>query len=270
MVEVEVVLERKIMLKETTHLKESGHWYGQNGIPVYTTIGKNGKERPTTLRDARKANPHYVPGVTTFLNTTAKPGLELWKIKQAVLSSLTLPRIQFETDDEYIYRILKDGKEESKKAAERGTKIHAWIQQGYEGKEKELSDEGKLYYWAAKRAIDKECGIHEWKSEQPFATSKYGSKIDLICDDYVLDFKTKDVSLDGLKVYDEHKMQLVACQQGVGHKGKIGIVFVSTKDVAAKVIMCEDDGGKYLNMFNLLVEYWYAKSGLCNPHPERR
>ena len=33
---------------------ESGHWYTQEGDPMYTIIGANGKERNTTLRDAKK------------------------------------------------------------------------------------------------------------------------------------------------------------------------------------------------------------------------
>ena len=32
---------------------ESGHWYSQDGEPMYTLIGANGKERNTTLRDAK-------------------------------------------------------------------------------------------------------------------------------------------------------------------------------------------------------------------------
>ena len=32
---------------------ESGHWYDQDGEPMYTIIGANGRERNTTLRDAK-------------------------------------------------------------------------------------------------------------------------------------------------------------------------------------------------------------------------
>ena len=57
---------------------ESGHWYTQEGEPMYTIVGANGKERNTTLRDAKKDN--LVPSVTTVLSLVAKPGLENWKI----------------------------------------------------------------------------------------------------------------------------------------------------------------------------------------------
>ena len=36
------------------HTSESGHWYTEEGEPKYTIIGANGKERNTTLADARK------------------------------------------------------------------------------------------------------------------------------------------------------------------------------------------------------------------------
>ena len=35
---------------------ESGHWYTQEGDPMYTIIGVNGKERNTNLRDAKLLN----------------------------------------------------------------------------------------------------------------------------------------------------------------------------------------------------------------------
>ena len=59
---------------------ESGHWYTQEGEPMYTIIGANGKERNTTLRDAKSLG--LVPSVTTIMGIIAKPSLETWKQKQ--------------------------------------------------------------------------------------------------------------------------------------------------------------------------------------------
>lgn len=39
---------------KTTYKAEAGHWYSKEGEPKYTIIGANGKERNTTLRDAKK------------------------------------------------------------------------------------------------------------------------------------------------------------------------------------------------------------------------
>ena len=49
---------------------ESGHWYTQEGEPMYTIVGANGKERNTTLRDAKKEG--FVPSVTTIIGIAAK------------------------------------------------------------------------------------------------------------------------------------------------------------------------------------------------------
>ncbi len=40
---------------------ESGHWYTQDGDPMYTVIGANGKERNTTYEMPRKLSTfcHY-------------------------------------------------------------------------------------------------------------------------------------------------------------------------------------------------------------------
>ena len=51
-------------------------------------VGANGKERNTTLRDARQHG--YVPSVTTIIGMAAKPSLENWKINQALNSAITL------------------------------------------------------------------------------------------------------------------------------------------------------------------------------------
>ena len=71
-----------------TRASESQHWYDRQGNPMYTVIGKNGKERNTTLRDARTMN--LVPSVTTILNVAAKPALNVWLQRQVLMAALTL------------------------------------------------------------------------------------------------------------------------------------------------------------------------------------
>ena len=109
---------------------ESGHWYTQEGEPMYTIIGANGKERNTTLRDAKKDS--LVPSVTTILGMIAKPALENWKINQALNSALTLEQEKMNRLSlclQMSNKILKDRTE----AAEQGTKIHAMIEKGFLG-----------------------------------------------------------------------------------------------------------------------------------------
>src|SRR5688500_5455719 len=112
------------------HVAESTHWYDRQGKPCYTVIGANGKERPTTLRDARKNG--WLPSVSGIIGCCAKPGLERWKLDQMMHSALTLPRLDGELEAAWIDRVWTDSKETARKAAERGTAIHAAIQGFYE------------------------------------------------------------------------------------------------------------------------------------------
>ena len=106
--------------------KESGHWYDREGNPRYTIIGANGKERPTTLRDGRKLN--LFPSYTKIAGVENKPALNVWKENQIALAAITLPRIEGETDDDFLVRVKEDAKEQSRKAADRGTQIHTAIE----------------------------------------------------------------------------------------------------------------------------------------------
>jgi len=115
-----------------THAAESLHWYARDGSPAYTVKAKDGSDRPTTLRDARKLN--LCPSVTSIIKCAAAPGLEMWKQNQVLLAALTLQRRENEPEAAYLTRILQDSKEQAKKAAERGSAIHAAIQGHYEGK----------------------------------------------------------------------------------------------------------------------------------------
>ena len=57
----------------------SEHWYDAvTGAPRYTTIGKNGKERNTTLRDAKAAPGTLVPSVSTIFSQLSIAGLDTW------------------------------------------------------------------------------------------------------------------------------------------------------------------------------------------------
>ena len=89
-------------MTESKHTSESGHWYTQEGEPMYTIIGANGKERNTTLADAKKLN--LVPSVTGIMAMSYKPALERWKITEAIKSAIVLKIDDDETIDEFVSR----------------------------------------------------------------------------------------------------------------------------------------------------------------------
>ena len=244
------------------HPAESTHWYGRTGLPAYTVTGLNGKERPTTLRDARKQG--LAPSTTTIIRSAAAPALERWKVNQGILAALTLPRKEGESDEAYLARVVQDSKEQARKAAEKGTAIHAAIQGDYE--DAETPPEYAAHVIGAAAVVEKHTGWHDWTPERSFYHPLgYGGKVDLSCDGWVIDFKTKEYKPeDDLKAWDEHAMQLAAYREGLGQKhDRCAIVYVSTlvPGLANVIPIGEDELQRGWAMFQGLLAYWKAKAG---------
>jgi hypothetical protein len=239
----------------TSYAAESGHWYNRDGSTAYRIVGANGKERATTIRDARKHG--LVPSVTTILKAAAKPGLERWKAEQLLMSALTLPRLTAESERDWIGRVWEDSIQQSIKAAERGTDIHAAIEAWAKGQV--LSDELQPFAEAALDAIEP-LRPQDWKSEKSFACPLgYGGKVDLHSPEYVIDFKTKDGDLAELKCFDEHFMQVAAYAYGLGvPSARCGIVFVNRQLPAqARLVMHTSEETVHgWAMFLALLRYW--------------
>jgi hypothetical protein len=155
------------------------HWYKPDGSPFYTVVGANGRERDVTLRDARKIG--AVPSVTTVLEVIAKPQLENWKIEQAILSALTLPKREGEREKEYLSRVKDDSKQQVTAAAEEGTRIHDAIEIGFKRGERAVPDAYIPHYRAARKRIsDLFPDVKDWVAERSFAHhSGFGGKVDL-------------------------------------------------------------------------------------------
>ena len=238
------------------NLSEAGHWYDKDGLPTYTIVGANGKERNTTLRDARQWG--YVPSVTTIIGVAAKPSLENWKVNQALNSAITLEQDPGESIEDFTNRCKQDSKKIGRDAAERGTIIHAMIEQGFMG-----GKETKAYR-VIKNYLDENFPGEEWIAEDSFcSTSGYGGKIDLYSKSGIfVDFKTKD----GLKdkqasklVYDDHGMQLSAYAEGCNFKEPERVsIFVDREDPELIAVHRWDKKThvRHMSMFNSLLSYW--------------
>jgi hypothetical protein len=241
------------------YASESGHWYQKDGTPCYSIIGKNGKERNTTLRDAKAMN--LVPSVTTIMGEAMKWGLVNWMIDQGILAALTMPRLENEPEELYIARIKADSKEQAKKAAERGTQIHGWVEKGFLGLE---AGEGMPFYESARKTLLEACGEVEWKAEKSFATDRFGGKVDLHSNRHVIDCKTTDKDLATIRTWDEHAMQIGAYREGlkIGY-AQGGILYIHTKTAESKLIwISEGDLVKGFKCFQALLDFWYSKHGL--------
>jgi len=238
------------------HPAESTHWYTPSGEPAYTVLAKSGEPRPTTLRDARKLR--LFPSVTSIIRVAAAPGLEIWKQRQVVMAALTHPGLK--GTDEDVDLILRDAKEQGIAAAARGTEIHAAIQGAYEGEE---TPEGMEPFVAGAKASVRQWADVDWVAEKSFAhTLGYGGKVDLSSNELVVDFKTTDKGLAGLKVWDEQIMQLAAYREGLGMPdARCAICYVSSTSGSARLIeVDQDDLQRGWECFTALLMFWKAKS----------
>jgi hypothetical protein len=251
---------RNQLIAKDKFASESGHWYARDGTPAYTVVGANGKTRNTTLKDARQHN--LVPSVTSIINVVAKPGLERWKQQQLLLAALTLPKVNSESEDEYIDRIISDSKEQGKAAANAGTDIHASIESFYRG---EPRDTHTAHVQAVVNLLLERFGTQPWIAERSFSHDLgFGGKCDLHCQDIVLDVKTKEFSDTKMDIYDEHLMQLAAYRVGLGMpNARCANVFVSRSHpgVVAIVEHSEDDIKKGWEMFTHILKFWQLSKG---------
>lgn len=243
------------------HVAESLHWYTRDGGTAYTVKAKDGSDRPATLRDARKLN--LVPSVTSIIKCAAAPGLEAWKQNQVMLAAMTLPKRQDEPEAAYIKRIMEDSREHARKAAERGSAIHAAIQGHYE--DVPPHEDFWPYVKGATEAVQQWCKGY-WTPERSFAHPLgFGGKVDLSCAFAVVDFKTKEFeSEDDLKTWDEHAMQLAAYRVGLNNETArcaIGYVSVTTPGLARLIEIPEETLRQGWEMFRSLLQYWQAKTG---------
>tara|TARA_R110000823_G_scaffold66532_1_gene155619 strand:+ start:1172 stop:1912 length:741 start_codon:yes stop_codon:yes gene_type:complete len=246
-----------MLVKENT--SESGHWYLPDGSPAYRTIGKNGKERNTTVKDARGLG--LLPSVTTIIGCAAKPALDVWKQQQAILAALTLPRLEGESEEDWLSRVVSDSKETAKQAAERGTHIHGIIESFYEGV---YIPELPPYVRVVESVINEHFGPQLWVSEKSFAYGGYGGKCDLIAKGCVVDFKTTEKDLDKLDYYFDHQMQLAAYRQGFEMPtARCAIVYVNALQNKAKLVeIPEDDLRIGWDCFTHLLAFYRAKNKL--------
>jgi hypothetical protein len=246
---------------------ESNHWYAKDGTPAYTVTAKNGEQRSTTLRDAKKMG--LLPSVTTIMKAAASPGLEAWKLNQMMLAALTLPRAEGESEESFIKRIQADSKDQARKAAERGTQVHTAIEQFFDG---QINANDLPYLEPVYKSVNDTFGNLMWAVEKSFAAeSGFAGKVDLHSRDgegVVADFKTKEFTSDTLEKvagFDENVMQLAAYRNGLKlPNARCANIFVSVTEPGLVVVKewTQEELVRGWAMFDALKTFYYAKSGL--------
>lgn len=118
--------------------EDGSHWYYSDGRPCYEIPLKTdpSRLRAPTVRDARELN--LWPGATIVLRMMDAPALNVYKVNQHILATMTLPRMPGESEASFMARVLKDAKQHGEDAANFGTRIHdyaEWMIRGEEGPE---------------------------------------------------------------------------------------------------------------------------------------
>jgi hypothetical protein len=119
------------VLKEKPKVGGS-HYYTLTGKACHTQVGKNGLERNTTLRDARKLK--LIPSVTGITGIFAKPGLERWKLNEICRIAFELEPIDGESLADFTDRCLVAHQKPKETAADFGIEVHDSLDKYFEGK----------------------------------------------------------------------------------------------------------------------------------------
>lgn len=109
------------------------HYYDAAGGSFHTIKGKNGKDRPVKISDARTLG--LYPSVTTILDILSKPQLDSWKQKQVAYACLRAACIPGPNDDKEAWAslVIADAFKQVEDAADLGTNIHAAIEAHFKG-----------------------------------------------------------------------------------------------------------------------------------------
>ena len=247
----------------------SEHWYcAKTGAPRYTSIGKNGKERNTTLRDAKAAPGTLVPSVSTITGQLSKNGLQTYFQQEAILATLANPCLDEEDEKSYLSRVIELAKKKSQDAMARGTLIHDFMEAFYS---QEYMPDMPAYVRKVDEAVTAHFGAQLWIPEQSLVNTQegYGGKCDLYCKSrhdfsgVVIDFKTTEKSPGDLTPYLEHTLQLAAYREVLAPTARCANVYINgTTNEVAIYEHSEQDLRDGYQMFLNLVNIYKLKNKL--------
>ena len=243
------------------------HYYARDGSSMHEVIGKNGRKRPTTIRDARALQ--LVPSVTTIMDGQSKPALINWLQNQILAAAIKFPFTLGEDDEiQWKKAIVRLSKEVGEKAARRGNIIHDSMEKYFRTGE---FDGYKRFTQYAVDVVHQNFPNYTWVPEASFAhKGGFGGRVDLYGYDsegnyVIVDFKTKDkADIKDMVQYDDHKIQLAAYQEGLqlpSNTRRFNL-FISVHDDSpglCSLIECKQFD-KFRDYFYALVKVWQIKN----------
>lgn len=237
------------------------HFYLPDGTPFWTVPKKDGTgDRPTTIKDAREAG--AFPSVTEILRVIAKPQLEDWKLEQAILAALTLPRIENEPLEAFARRVVADSQNQGKQAMEFGKRIHAALENYPTEPEADLKPFlDSVFEWLNTEVEY----IHGRETVVVNKEMGYAGTFDLFCDikevgPACVDFKTQAVKTKAV-FYNEWPLQLVAYAKAIYKQGPLPAivsVVINSKEPSPIAIKRwdEDSSDDYWIAFCSAFDLW--------------
>src|SRR4030042_552810 len=240
---------------------KSAHCYPQEGNPGHTVIGKNGKEKNTTIREARELN--LVPSVTSILGILAKPHLTAWLQEQAILSALTLPRQEGETEDVFAKRVVEDMSAQSRNAMDLGSTIHRYIADPFVSLDPDIASRGLTLTEPLLPSRTKMRGAFE----VPFSADTFGGCIDFVGffegEKIIIDFKTQNAKNGKIVYWDDWLYQLCGYRLSQKENFKIANIVISTTSPQVDIkVWSEEEVAKGERIFLSCLDIFRAKNKL--------
>jgi len=255
-----------------------GHWYTKEGEAMHWIEGANGKQRDTTLRDAKKLG--LLPSVTTILGVIDKPALTNWKLKQVTKTVYENAYAIGEMEgnyDAYHKAVIQGAFAKSTDARDRGSEIHDAIENFFLG-DIDSAAPVDIRDIAAKAAheILSYTGLtrDDFIPEQIVVGDGYAGMVDLWADEadnrpaIIIDWKTKDIDdVTKRMAWNEQAMQLAAYEHAMTKHGQGFKVKKPTRHI--NVFIDRTEPGKVVihewepeeielawQKFELLLKYW--------------
>lgn len=253
-----------------------GHYYTLTGDSCHEVTGKNGKVRPTNVRDARELN--LVPSVTTIMDAKAKPALVVWLQNQLLEAAMASPFNMHSDHPAYWKKkMIQESRKVGEKAAKRGNEIHDAMEKFFVNMEyDDVEQESIPYVEEAIQLLLYTFPDYMWYPENSFAhVDGFGGRVDLWGADInnncvIIDFKTKDkTDVRDMVQYDDHCTQLAAYQRGLQlpDNTRRFNLFISVNPETpglCKLVECTKFD-KYIDIFYSLLKLWQ----LTNNHIPR-
>jgi len=233
-----VYIDGKKHVTRLVQTDQAGHWYTAEGESAHTVMGKNGKFRNTTVADARKML--LYPSVTSILSILDKPQLTSWKIEQAIMSSLTLPKEENETLEDYSRRVVKDSKESTTKAAQHGTLMHEEAENILMGRDTTTDPILQPYIATFKKWAEENVEKTYW-CEKALVGAGYAGRCDAYVKlrgvgDAIVDLKNRKVNPKYEPFYDTDCAQIFAYLSASENPKAAGVSIVLASNDPSKIM----------------------------------